>query len=97
MLLQMEKDMANYIQYKMGFSQNILMVEGAMPSKFHCQLGHKKRQSGTTKSRSAYMKCLKTDIVQEHKVETQAATDTPGTNISKDDNSMLETVEAIGM
>ncbi|XP_047542880.1 zinc finger protein 655-like isoform X1 [Vanessa atalanta] len=32
----MEKDMANYYQYKMGFSLKIILKEKVLPSKFHC-------------------------------------------------------------
>lgn len=38
----MEKDMANYSQYKMGFSQRVIMQDGVLPSKFDCQNGHQK-------------------------------------------------------
>ncbi|XP_063543945.1 uncharacterized protein LOC134752246 isoform X2 [Cydia strobilella] len=33
----MEKDTINYMKYKMGFSQKILLANEAVPTKFHCQ------------------------------------------------------------
>ncbi|KAF2882808.1 hypothetical protein ILUMI_23320 [Ignelater luminosus] len=51
-----EQDMANYRQYTMGFRQTILLVKGAMPSKFECQVDRRKRLSDTTMSRTAYIK-----------------------------------------
>lgn len=36
-MLQLQQDMANYYQYKMGLSMRILMVDKAVPSKFDCQ------------------------------------------------------------
>lgn len=62
LLLQIEQGIANYMQYKMGFSQTILMVEAAMPSKFDWQKDRCKRLSNPTMSRTAYMKRLTTDI-----------------------------------
>ncbi|KAL1487867.1 hypothetical protein ABEB36_015517 [Hypothenemus hampei] len=37
------KDMANYSQYKMGFSQRILVKDDVVPSKFDCQISRLKR------------------------------------------------------
>lgn len=94
LLLQLEQDMANYRQYKMGFSQTILMVKGAIPSKFDWQVDHRKRLSDTTMSQTAYIKRLKTDIEQE----TQAAAVTSDISTLKVCNAIPETdVEIIGM
>ncbi|KAK9891180.1 hypothetical protein WA026_013496 [Henosepilachna vigintioctopunctata] len=88
----MEKDMANYTQYRMGFSKAIIMVKGAMPSKFECQLDRKKRLSHPTKLRTAYIKRLKTNIDQE----TKAAPDVPpGTSTVNYDSDVPEMSEEI--
>lgn len=57
--------MANYCQYKMGFSQRIIMVDGVMPSKFHCQQDRKKRVSDASTSRPAFLKRQKIQLIQE--------------------------------
>lgn len=61
----MEKDMANYCQYKMGFSQRIIMVDGVLPSKFHCQQDRRKRMCNASTSRPAFVKRQKTQLIQE--------------------------------
>ncbi|KAL3276184.1 hypothetical protein HHI36_020903 [Cryptolaemus montrouzieri] len=41
----MENDTINYMKYKMGFSQKILLADEALPTKFHCQDDRLKRLS----------------------------------------------------
>ncbi|XP_045447125.1 uncharacterized protein LOC123655357 [Melitaea cinxia] len=43
----MENDMVNYYQYKMGFSQKIILKDKVLPSKFNCQPDHIKRMHDT--------------------------------------------------
>lgn len=63
----MENDMANYYQYKMGFSQKIILKDKVLPSKFHCQPDRIKRTydaiAGT--SRSAFVKRQRMDLVEQ--------------------------------
>lgn len=61
----MEKDMANYYKYKMGFSQKILMADGVVPSKFHCQQDPKKRMSDASTSQPAFFKRQRTELAQK--------------------------------
>lgn len=62
----MEKDIANYCQYKMGFSQKLIVAEGAMPSKFYCQPDRRKRMSDESSTfRPAFIKRQKTEMLQE--------------------------------
>ncbi|KAK9880722.1 hypothetical protein WA026_021849 [Henosepilachna vigintioctopunctata] len=86
----MEKDMANYTQYQMGFSKAIIMVKGAMPSKFECQLDRKRRLSDPTMLRTAYIKRLKTNIYQETKAEPDVP---PGTSALNDDSDIPQMSE----
>lgn len=53
--VQLERDMSNYRQYKMGFSQLILLIKGTMPSKFDCQVDPTKRLLDTTMSQKTYI------------------------------------------
>ncbi|CAB3261069.1 unnamed protein product [Arctia plantaginis] len=43
--LDMEHDTINYMKYKMGFSQKILLADKAVPSKLYCQDERKRRLS----------------------------------------------------
>lgn len=61
----MEKDTLNYMKYKMGYSQNILLADTAMPSKFHCQEDCKRRRSNVKSSREVFLKRQRIDLVTE--------------------------------
>ncbi|CAK1553171.1 unnamed protein product [Leptosia nina] len=52
----LENDMENYYQHKMGFSQKILLKENVLPSKFHCQTDRIKRMCNVGTPRSAFAK-----------------------------------------
>lgn len=68
----MENDMANYHQYRMGFSQKILLKDNALPSKFHCQPDRISRMCDPGTSRSAFVKRRRIELdvqgdeIQEH-------------------------------
>ncbi|XP_045502862.1 uncharacterized protein LOC123699569 [Colias croceus] len=64
-----EKDMANYCKYKMGFSQKILMVDGVLPSKFHCQPDRCKRICEPGTSRSAFAKRQRINLIEQCEAE----------------------------
>lgn len=70
----MEKDIANYLQYKMGFSQKLFLVDGIVPSKFHCQQDRRKRMCDTSTSRRAFVKRQRTQLVQKCKEIQSTAT-----------------------
>ena len=60
--------MANYRQYKMGFSQKIFMVDGVVPSKFsirHCQQDPKKRMCDASTSQPEFAKRQRTALLTE--------------------------------
>jgi hypothetical protein len=61
----MEKDIANYTKYKMGFSQKIILTDEAVPLKFHCQEDRKKRLCGAGTSRALFVKRQRRDIIKE--------------------------------
>lgn len=64
-MLQMEKDMTNYLQYKMGFSKRKLLVNDTLPSRFDCQQDRQKRLNDSSTSRAAFVKRQKIDLIQE--------------------------------
>lgn len=73
----MEKDTINYMKYKMGFSQKILLADEAVPTKFNCQEDRKRRLSDAGPSREVFLKRKRIDIVTEclqsqHVTENQA-------------------------
>ncbi|KAK9873607.1 hypothetical protein WA026_023165 [Henosepilachna vigintioctopunctata] len=61
----MEKDMANYYQYKMGLSQKIILKDKVLPSKFHCQPDRIKRMCDAGTSRSAFVKRQRMELVEQ--------------------------------
>lgn len=63
--LQMEKDTINYMKYKMGFSQKVLLSDEAVPTKFHCQEDRKRRLSDPGPSREVFLKRQRIDVVTE--------------------------------
>lgn len=74
----MEKDMANYMQYKMGYSERILMNKGVLPSKFHCQQDRCKRQIGSDASsstRPVLIKKRKLELIEQLEQDTINSTD----------------------
>ncbi|CAK1594367.1 unnamed protein product [Parnassius mnemosyne] len=61
----MEKDTINYLKYKMGFSQKILLADEAVPTKFHCQEDRRSRLPDAGPSREVFFKRQRIDIVTE--------------------------------
>ncbi|KAK9870987.1 hypothetical protein WA026_009947 [Henosepilachna vigintioctopunctata] len=61
----MENDMANYYQYKMGFSQKIILKDKVLPSKFHCQPDRIKRMCDAGTSRSSFVKRQRMELVKQ--------------------------------
>ncbi|KAI5637172.1 THAP domain-containing protein [Phthorimaea operculella] len=59
----MENDMANYYQYKMGFSKKILLKDKVLPSRFHCQPDRKRFHNDT--SRSAFVKQQRMELINQ--------------------------------
>ncbi|KAI5646810.1 THAP domain-containing protein [Phthorimaea operculella] len=59
----MENDMANYYQYKMGFSKKILLKDKVLPSRFHCQPDRKRFHNDT--SRSAFVKRQRMELINQ--------------------------------
>lgn len=57
--------MANYYQYKMGFSQNIILKDKVLPSKFHCQPDRIKRMCDAGTSRSAFVKRQRMELIKQ--------------------------------
>ncbi|XP_045492803.1 uncharacterized protein LOC123692157 isoform X2 [Colias croceus] len=68
-VLSIEKDMANYCQYKMGFSQKIKMIDRVLPSKFHCQPDRCKRICEPSTSRSAFAKRQRINLIEQCEAE----------------------------
>lgn len=53
------------MQYKVAFSQNIHIVEGARPSKLDCQKDRRKRLPDIAMSWTTYMKHLKLVLIKK--------------------------------
>ncbi|XP_049795312.1 zinc finger and SCAN domain-containing protein 31-like isoform X1 [Schistocerca nitens] len=47
----LERDIENFYQYRLGFSKKLLLVKGVLPSKLHCQQNRSKRFSDCSTSR----------------------------------------------
>ena len=94
--LQMEKDIKNYMKYKMGFSQRILVADGAVPTKFHCQEDRKRRLSDAGFSREVFLKRQRTDLITEC-LQSQNATETHAESLQKDDDMTQKVIEPVGM
>ncbi|CAF4942939.1 unnamed protein product [Pieris macdunnoughi] len=67
----LQQDMANYCEYKMGFSQRIIMVDKVLPSKFSCQSDCNKRISDAGPSRKAFVKRQRKRLIQECEITIQ--------------------------
>ncbi|KAK9736907.1 DDE superfamily endonuclease [Popillia japonica] len=84
----MEKDIANYMKFKMGFSKKLLLAEGTLPSKFSCQEDRKKRLCDVGTSRAAFVKRQKKDLLEECQKETQLQQEIE-IGVESDDNIMI--------
>ncbi|XP_026743975.1 uncharacterized protein LOC113505464 isoform X2 [Trichoplusia ni] len=92
-LIHLEKDIRNYMKYKMGFSSKILLSEKTLPSKFHCQedykrLGESDRQSAVVVQRKRKReKELVRHVEEGCHLEVQNMKDTvqKGVNIVRDE------------
>ncbi|KAF9419667.1 hypothetical protein HW555_003945 [Spodoptera exigua] len=79
----MEQDTTNYLKYKMGFSQKILLRDEAVPTKFHCQEDRKRRLS------------LKLDLLEKRSLkgkEEVFTTETEVESIQQLDNIIQDAV-----
>ncbi|KAF9412224.1 hypothetical protein HW555_009209, partial [Spodoptera exigua] len=88
----MEQDTTNYLKYKMGFSQKILLRDEAVPTKFHCQEDRKRRLSPEAgPSREAFLKRQRRSLVTEC-LESQSTTETEVESIQQLDNIIQDAV-----
>ncbi|KAH9635132.1 hypothetical protein HF086_000853 [Spodoptera exigua] len=88
----MEQDTNNYLKYKMGFSQKILLRDEAVPTKFHCQEDRKRRLSPEAgPSREAFLKRQRRSLVTEC-LESQSTTETEVESIQQLDNIIQDAV-----
>ncbi|CAH1957906.1 unnamed protein product [Acanthoscelides obtectus] len=92
----MEKDTINYMQYKMGFSQKILLTEDAVPTKFHCQEDRKRPLSDAGLSRGAYVKRKRMDLVNTC-LQSQNATEAQAESLQKDESLIQDIIEPQGL
>ncbi|GBP65788.1 hypothetical protein EVAR_30846_1 [Eumeta japonica] len=60
---QMEKDTINYMKYKMGYSQKILLADDAVPSKFHYQKDRNRRLANSECSRELFHKRQRSNLI----------------------------------
>ncbi|KAH9628608.1 hypothetical protein HF086_010342 [Spodoptera exigua] len=88
----MEQDTTNYLKYKMGFSQKILLRDEAVPTKFHCQEDRKRRLSPEAgPSREAFLKRQRRSLVTEC-LESQSTTETEVESIQQLDNIIQDAI-----
>lgn len=91
-ILQMERDTKNYMKYKMGFSQKILLADETVPTKFHCQEDRKRRMPDVTSSRKVLLKRQRTELVAEC-LQSQSASETFAESFQKDDEMTQNVIE----
>lgn len=83
------------MKYKMGFSQKILLTDGAMPSKFDCQEDRKRGSSEAGSSREVFLKRQRIDVVTECLL-TESSTELHAESL-QDDSIKQEIIESEGM
>ncbi|KAG6465040.1 hypothetical protein O3G_MSEX014902 [Manduca sexta] len=66
----LETDISNYLQYKMGSTKEIKMVPGCIPTKFKCQMNHKL----SSKSRDILVTKKLLDLTEEQKKQSETTT-----------------------
>ncbi|CAH2100747.1 unnamed protein product [Euphydryas editha] len=88
----MEKDTKNYMKYKIGFSQKILLADEAVPTKFYCRKDRKRRLSDDASSRKLYLKRQRTELVTEC-LQSQSAIETYAESLQKDDDMTQKVIE----
>ncbi|GBP32018.1 hypothetical protein EVAR_21051_1 [Eumeta japonica] len=90
----MEKDTTNYMKYKMGYSQKILLADDAVLSKFHCQEDRKRRLSNPECSRELFHKRQRSNLITEC-LQSQNA-ETYAESLQKYDNIIQPIIEPEG-
>lgn len=91
----MNKDVKNYMQYKMGFSKKIFMVDGATPTKFDCQQDRKRRLCDADSSRDKLNKRQRMEIIKEFEEEIKLRDQVTLSHVREILNEILENAENI--
>ncbi|XP_049841376.1 zinc finger protein with KRAB and SCAN domains 8-like isoform X3 [Schistocerca gregaria] len=68
--VQLEKDIENFYQYRLGFSKKLLLVKGVLPSKFPFQQNRSKRFSDCSTSRRQ-----KNCLIREYEATAQSSSE----------------------
>lgn len=89
----MEKDTINYMKYKMGLAQKILLADNAVPSKFNCQEDRKRRLCDADLSREVFAKRQRMDVVKQCEEESHLHSQNSTETLQRDDNMMQKIIQ----
>lgn len=84
------------MQYKMGFSQNILLTNEAVPSKFHCQTDRNRFLSNDRSPRDVALKRKRIGLVRKC-LQSKSAARSQTESLKSDDNIKQEIIQPEGM
>lgn len=93
----MEKDTINYMKYKMGFSKKILLVDEAVPTKFHCQEDRRRRLYDPELPRDVVAKRKRMDILKECEEENHLQNQNFINPLEEADTVVQEIIEPEGI
>lgn len=83
------------MQYKMGFSKKIFMVDGAVPTKFDCHKDQKRRLCDADSSSDQLNKRQRMEIIKEFEEEIKLRDQITLRHVKEILNEILENAENI--